>query len=196
MSMIEAQGWGPPGTWSRHPQDCDCGCGGGGWGNIQDCWRQTAELKAIIRQVVTGMNLNMGVTDGSDPKPGEIGEYFTNTTTFNYTAAQQTNVVNAGVLSPGDWSVFACFKPSQGISGASFQLTPVLTGVSNIMTGLSWDQDTGASGASFVGTLINSEPARASLKVPTMFAFTVNTNISGTNQAGTGTFLLQAWRMR
>jgi hypothetical protein len=194
MSMIEAQGWGPPGTWSQHPPGCDCGCQDSGWGSIRDCWRQVSELKAIIRQVVKQEML--GVTDGSDAKPGEIGEYFLNVTTFNFTAAQQTQNVNAGVIGPGDWDVIGAFMPSVGTSGIKFNLSPVPTGVTTDMSGLTFDQGDPTASGPTSGAMVISTPARALIKVPTLFSFSVNTNFAGTVQAGTATFTLQARRVR
>ena len=198
MSMIEAQGWGPPGTWSGHPQDCDCGCRDIGWGNVRDCWRQVAELKAIIRQVVDGMNLNRGVTDGSDIKAGEIGEYIEHAVAVTFPAATaNTQQVQAGVLPPGDWNLWAAFNPNNYTTGITFNLSPVPTGLSNDMRGMVQDNPGAGTGAT-EGSIVIATPARALIQVPTLLNFSLTSNPwnVATSVATGGSFTFGARRMR
>jgi hypothetical protein len=111
MAMIEAQGWGPP-QWG-HPDDCDCGCRGGpSWHDLQDCWRQVAELKAIVAQVINRQLANdqatqqlvaQLVTQELDTNPATqtviqniVQQYITN----NFVASK--GVTDGSVAAPGE----------------------------------------------------------------------------------------------
>jgi hypothetical protein len=96
MSMIEAQGWGPPGTWSGHPEGCDCGCQGPSWRGVQDCWRQVAELRAIVRQVVSEMNIPGAVVSPVAPVNAATGTMWWNGSQMQVWDGARWSVVGAG----------------------------------------------------------------------------------------------------
>jgi hypothetical protein len=107
----------------------------------------------------------------------------------------QTQNVNVGVLAPGDWDVSVSFWPTTQLQGVSFMLAPQPTGVSTNMAGMA---RTGGplTGVTDAVAVVHGQPARALLSVPTLFSFTVTTNLSGTATPGTGWLALQARRIR
>lgn len=143
----------------------------------------------------------LGVTDGSNAPAGYVGEFYNNLTTGNVpTTMGFTQTINAGVLQPGDWTVQAWMFTSALVSGLTFLLNPIPTGVTHNMAAVEGMEVSASQGGMFTGT-IGSDPARANLVVPTLFVFTLVTNNVGTTGAvapvaGTWQFGLQARRVR
>jgi hypothetical protein len=141
----------------------------------------------------------VGVVDGSNAAPGEIGEYYTNTTTVNVTGGiSQTQSVTAGTLPPGDWLVVASLQLDEGVAGMYMALSPLPAGVSNDMSAEAFVNIAAGGGIVTGGGVVNSHPARASLTANTPFVFSVQTNYAGTpgGDNTTGPLILQAWRIR
>lgn|SRR5215475_9357036 len=198
----------PPGS----PGHDHCGCGGhcdghcGNLNSITRCWRQIAELKEIIEQIIgeVGGPIKtgpiMGVVNGSLAKSGMVGEVITASVTGAFTAAAQNQAISAAVLTPGDWQVactcrvLATQGSTDGFTGASFQLNPLPPSVAPIE-------------ASFYGKenafdlLLSSPSSVVNVTTPTLMAFQLFTNqqiweASATGDAGSFTFTIMARRMR
>jgi len=135
-----------------------------------------------------------GVTNGSQAKPGEVGEYYLNQQEFPFTATQQVLTVRAGMLTAGDWECVATVWADVLTTGISFQLaTPVPEG---IMTGMGGAIiETQGSGFDPEDVVVHSQPSAAFLKALTPFDFTVRTNPSP-GPAGNFFIAFQARRMR
>jgi hypothetical protein len=173
-----------------------------GWSNVRDCWRQVAELKHIIRQVVTDMKLDMGVTDGSQAKPGEIGEVMATQVKGTFLATPQTQLISTLVLSPGDWQVSAaCYLnvTTNAMTGAQFNLSPLPVGAQTDISAAVWSPST-ATDPDLWTVQLSSIPTAVNVTVPTLLAFSLQTNNTSTGSPATGpgtwAFNVQARRMR
>jgi hypothetical protein len=197
MSMIETRG---------HWQDDDCGCGPGlRLDNIRDCWRQIAELKAIIADIIgeiggpvkTGPI--MGIVNGKAAAAGQVGEVMATTLNGNFTSAAQTQAISSIVLQPGDWQVaVTCSLDSEGAdgnAGGKIALNPVPAGVQPI------EAEFYTGGSSKVRSVgMNAQSAQVNITTPTLLAFTLTTNdpsySSGSDDGGTWEVQVMARRMR
>jgi hypothetical protein len=158
------------------------------------CWQDISQFQQFLMAMLSqiGPYPVQGVTDGSNAAPGMIGEWVAMAANFNIPTASQLGLaVTVGVLSPGDWTCFAYANTSVVVSDLSFRLVPVPAGFSNSMDG---------AVGSFPGMLnatIVGPPARASITVPTLVAFGLNTNTSAAGPtAGTGIMNFEARRSR
>lgn len=120
----------------------------------------------------------IGVVDGTDAAPGQVGEFLTANGTFNYAAGvDTTGTTSTGHITlinmpPGDWdmTIFAMFTTL--ITSALFLLDPFpVTGVSNKMFGLNGNFTTGVGGG--ITTTIVGPSARGSFAVNTVLVFEV-----------------------
>ena len=138
-----------------------------------------------------------GVTNGSDAAPGQVGEYFQTSTGVTYTAASQTQLVNAGVLQPGDWNCNCAFEPDGWLAGIQFNLSPQPAGFTTDMAGIVGDQTviTGTP-VGETNAIVPGLFARALIKVPTLLVFNMMTNFIANGNPGAGSFLFFARRMR
>lgn len=109
----------------------------------------------------------MGVTDGSDAKPGEVGELLSFSVQVNFTSGTQIQVTSMGALSAGDWDCWCAGQFfSTPINLCVIYLSPIPTGFGGIMSGVEAD----INDAQFATVICN--PARALVSVPTLVAFT------------------------
>jgi hypothetical protein len=202
MPNISPQNWPQqnwPGSW---PPSCSCGCNpcqcGGGWGGLMQCWQDIAQFQQFLMCMLSQMGPYpvQGVTDGSDAKAGNIGEYVIMTSTMAYAAypTETVQIISAGVLSPGDWNITCSLSPSTVVGSAEINLSPTPAGMSNAMSGFSW-----VSGASTTQLVVlNAQAARGSFSVPTLLPFRCVVSQAGTSTlpAGTATLQVEARRMR
>jgi hypothetical protein len=188
MPNVSPQNW-PQQNWSGSWSGCSCGCNpcqcGGGFGGLMQCWQDISQFQQFLMAMLSQMGPYpvQGVTDGSDAKPGNIGEFvkFNGTLSFLSTSAVQT--ISLGVLSPGDWDLWGFAGGwSVPVNESEIYLSPTPTGFSNNMIGF------------MLGEWMPLMNARASIIVPTLLAF--SSNVVGTSAAGTGTISVEARRRR
>lgn len=183
------------------------------------CWDQSQMLEDLIKKVLIdviednpgiipvpppapGTGPIIGVTDGSDAAPGEVGEFIASSTTVNFPSTPNNAVVSAAVLQPGDWDCYAGFLPNAWLAGCVIGLSPVPAGVSNAMPAQSGDATTSSTATIITESdaIVNCATARASVTVPTLMAFQIGTNFllpaAAAPQAGSGTFRFAARRRR
>lgn len=214
---------GPPGWWwdgcGWQPQHPDCGCGPtptppscfSQVAHANACYDQSQALYNLVSKVVTDIFTNnpgiipspppasgsgpvMGVTDGSNAAPGQVGEFVTGTATFNYPASgTPTTTLSPLVVQPGDWDLYSYMTTSTDTgTGAYFQLNPLPVGVSNSMTG--WYGVGGSTEPLSEFAFVIGLTARGSFSVPTLLAFQVG--IGTPPAAGVATLVVSARRRR
>ena len=141
----------------------------------------------------------IGVVDGSDAAPGEVGEFLTMTGTFNYGAGTASGAGFTGQIAllnvpPGDWDFTVSASYSNLISSSLFFLNPQPTGVSNEMFGLNGNFTFPGEAEDVV---IIGQSARGSFAVPTLLSFEVQVYQSSTAlPAGVMTMRVEARRRR
>lgn len=151
----------------------------------------TAAIIAAIEASGSSLPL-IGVTNGSDAQPGQVGEWVQFSQNFNYTAAAQTQTLTLGVLNPGDWD---CWLYASGFAGTyndcNFELNPVPPGFAG---------DMGAGNVSLSGPVsvtIPSTTVRASITAPSLIAVQIQTNeFNQTSGASSGNMTFRARRVR
>jgi hypothetical protein len=197
------------GYWEGTGQQCDCGqCGCGtmyGGPGHGFCWycMKAMLVKEIECLLKTDPDLQailnaprMGVTDGSNALPGQVGEFLSGQ------AVYQVPALGAGIswsgiggpitLPAGDWMCSA-----YGYTGVPYE--GVFIGMVTMPPGLSTDMAGGLSlTAGAVGTVVNGVPARALVTTPTLLPFTLSVlgAPSAASVAGPFTIQVEAWRMR
>lgn len=150
-----------------------------------------AVTQAIISAIeASGSTLPLvGVTNGSNAQPGQVGEYVELDHSFPYVSGNnQTATVTAGILQPGDWDVWSWANPSNFVNWLNFYLNPIPAGFSSSMWTAIGVSPTLTEGVAFISTAV-----RASLAVPTLMAFTVNYSCT---TAGNVQFVTSARRRR
>ena len=150
-----------------------------------------AAIQAELAKAGAGLPIT-GITNGVAAQPGIVGEYVQLGTSFNYTAATQTQVFTLGVLQPGDWYCDSWVYTGP-IDGINYLLTPTPAGFSNSMQGALWPVSTPMATENGI---VMGPPAQALISVPTAIVFTVSTNVSATGTAGSGTISFSALRVR
>lgn len=131
----------------------------------------------------------IGVVDGSNAAPGEVGEFITGTVTMSYAAYPSATTQTMTVLNvpPGDWDFTVSSAYTGLIGGSQFALSPKPVGMSNDMIG---------ENANFaLGTMENivviGQSARGSFAVTTVMAFEMNVDNSPTSTLAAGTMSLR-----
>lgn len=185
-----------PGYWPMPPPGALPGCGPPS-GSLMDCYWSVQSATAFISAImIDAINNNpavaqamidaitksgsalplLGVTNGADAQPGQVGEWVMMTQSVSLTgASNETHVVSMGVLQPGDWNcwAFASFSPPV-VSGSWLQLTPLPAGFA---TNLWLVDGPGGFGIASVQT-------RALISVPTLIPLEVQTNTGAAGTAG------------
>jgi hypothetical protein len=141
----------------------------------------------------------IGVVDGSNAAPGQVGEFLFATGTFAYAAGTTAGVTSTGHINlinmpPGDWDFTISASFSDLITSALFFLDPLPTGMSNPMFGLNGNFTMAGEAETVV---IIGQSARGSFAVNTMMIFEVQVfNSSTSDPAGTMTLRIEARRRR
>lgn len=198
----------PAGMWSGGGFPAGC-CPPGGLDNLMQCWcdvqaaqsficammiqciqQNPAVTAAIIAAIeASGSSLPLiGVTNGTDAQPGQVGEWVRLTNSFTVPGGNNTTVINMGVLQPGDWDCWAWLGMQMVLNDASFALNPVPAGFSDTLT-----QSLAVTNTSSVTWLL-AFPVRALISVPSLLAFNVTTGNPGA--AGTCELEFAARRRR
>jgi hypothetical protein len=197
MPSFSPQNWSQTQCW---PPNCPPGpgvppgCGCDGFSGLMQCWQDISQFQQFLQSMLSQMGPIplQGVTDGSNALAGYIGEWVALSANFNIpTAAQLGLAVTVGVLAPGDWTCFAYANTSVVVTDISFRLVPVPAGFSHSMDGAM------GSSANMENLTLIGPPARASLTVPTLVSFGLNTNTASAGpSAGTGIMNFEARRSR
>jgi hypothetical protein len=155
--------------------------------------------QAIVDAIVaTGSNVPLiGVTNGSNAQPGQVGEYIQ-----WYIATQPfavgdnvTQSVTLGVLQPGDWQCWCGFAVNGPTGNVWVQLNPTPAGFSTNMWGQA-QEDLGTYGG-VAGFTVLTMDARASLSVPTAVVYSLGIDNAATGATATlGNFTFGARRAR
>lgn len=131
----------------------------------------------------------IGVTDGSNAQPGQVGEWIQLSANFAIPIASQTLLLSLGVLQPGDWTCSALAFCNPWVGSLYFVLADN-TGFSNSM-------GSPALGATDQAVNQISSVARCSISTPTLVAFSVSTNFDASGTAASnGTIEFNARRAR
>lgn len=125
----------------------------------------------------------IGVVDGSDAAPGEVGEFIKGGGSFNYSAGAAGGVTSQGQIAalnlpPGDWDCAVSASFTTLIDSAFFLLNPQPVGLSNKMFGLMGLFGGGTGGgasppADLETVILIGQTARASVAVTTLLSFEV-----------------------
>jgi hypothetical protein len=141
----------------------------------------------------------IGVVDGSNAAPGQVGEFMTAVGTFAYAAGGGTGVGSTGTINlinmpPGDWDFTISASFSNLITSALFFLNPLPTGMSNAMFGLNGNFTMSGEAETVV---IVGQSARGSFAVNTELTFEVQVfNSTTAEPAGTMSLRIEARRRR
>jgi len=147
----------------------------------------------------SGSNVPLiGVTNGTDAQPGQVGEFVEFNVNATYPATvPNTQTLSMGVLQPGDWDVYSFFGTLNATGGVVFQALPQPTGFSSNMYGVNIQLGTPADPNVFGGQVFG-EYARALISVPTLIAIQLQTNVtaSAASTSTTGYMVVSARRRR
>lgn len=191
------------------PDDCGCGCDQppfGAWGmQLRDCWKQIEALKCIIKQIMDEMGGPVktgpiqGVVDGSTALAGDVGEYVQATIGGTFPAAPNSQAISPLVLQPGDWDVDGALSvqpnTNEGFGLVQLMLSPTPTGASGNMFSYAFPNQ-GATSVEEWGAQIILPRIQLTCSIPTLLAFTLQTNVQAAAAAGTWSFNVNARRMR
>ena len=137
----------------------------------------------------------VGVVDGSDAAPGEVGEFLVGLGEFHYLAGT-TNSGSIAVINmpPGDWDLTVSAQFSTLIGSGLFEISPAMTGMSNQMIGLNGNFGAMAP----ITVVIIGQCARGSFAIPTLLTFLVQVDQAITSglPAGDMSLRLEARRRR
>ena len=124
--------------------DCPPGMGG-----LQQCYDDLNNASAFLAQIfIDQLNNNpavaqamiealtrfgyalplVGVTNGTEAVPPQVGQYIQFTGTLPYTATPASALLSLGVLPPGDWNCWLWATFTTAISGAQYSLNPLPAG--------------------------------------------------------------------
>jgi len=121
----------------------------------------------------------IGVTNGSDAQPGQVGEFFAPpAVAFPVPAGNNTVNITTGVLQPGDWDLWSDAAPGGAVQVLYFSLNPQPPGFSS--NGGGYSESSGGAANATLGL-----PTRALISVPTLLAWTITTQaataVTGSN---------------
>lgn len=200
-------------TWPMPSFPAGC-CPPGGTDALMQCYCDIQAATAFISKIVTDLAATdpafqqalvdamaasgsalplIGVTDGSNPQPGQVGEFVDFEVPFNVPVTPQLNIpITMGVLQPGDWDCWANAATNVWVSSMEIIQIPTPPGFSHGIA---------AMAAVPEGTTeqitVNAAAVRASISVPTLIVISVSTNNVGNGaSAGQGAVGFYARRRR
>lgn len=139
----------------------------------------------------------VGVTDGSDAAPGQVGEYVTAQASRTYPASPSntTSSVSVMVIQPGDWDIYAMLQATNYIDGLVFTPATPIVGLGPTLQGsMVSAADTAAAISEYP---IVTGMARGNFAVPTLMAMNVQVVMQTAGLvAGTAYLTMWARRMR
>jgi len=177
---------------------------------LNQCYNEVQMMEMILSKVVCDLATNnaafqqclvnaiaksgsnvplIGVTNGADAQPGQVGEYvqFVSTLPIPIGATNQAPL-QSGVLQPGDWDVYAWMQTNGSGTDVAFYLNPIPAGFANQASGSDWGSTTGSGGGIIIGSM-----CRALISVPTLMVFAVDFTSAITQ---TATLTVEARRRR
>lgn len=161
---------------------------------VQCVQNNPAVTQAIITAIEnSGSSLpTLGVTNGSNAQPGQVGEYFLFNPSGTYPTGSSTAVISAGVLPPGDWDL-------DGVIGVGGAIDSIYTQLSPQPAGFYWNMAAylgiSAPGSPTQEFTLGLIPTRASITVPTLMAFTLTID-AGSNPGAAYQYVINARRAR
>lgn len=206
-----------------HPPGCTCQMCCQIDSDTVRCWQQMQMFEQMITDIVNKIFANptpemltsitnifnttvvstMGVTDGSNPKPGQVGEYITGSAAMQWNlpagTQQQEQTYTPIVIPPGDWDVEAIFYPGHNYTGILVNCAPAPTGLQYNLKAQLFSWTTGPTGqdANVIDSSMPTGRARMSVTVPTPLPFVVAMwNASTEAISGTSYLGVTARRMR
>lgn len=199
MSMMPGQMW-----WGGAPP----GCAPPG-GSLMDCyWQIQGATQFISAIMIDAINNNpavadaivaalvesgsalplIGVTNGADAQPGQVGEFVLLSQSINLATGTNTQTVSLGILQPGDWAVWAYMNFGIEFISASYVLSPQPAGFTYTLTAASASPTTTPQYQMVITPL-----GRALTSVPSPITFQVTTDVT---TAGNALLSFGARRMR
>lgn len=194
-----------PMPWSGNPALAGC-CPPGGMDKLLQCYCDIQAAQAFISaMMIDAINNNpavtqaiiaaieasgsslplIGVTNGTDAQPGQVGEWVLFEQNVNFTAAFQNQTVTMGILQPGDWDFWIYANCPSPVVGINMSLLPVPAGMMGEPQGFFITDATAP--AEQVATA--GPAARLLISVPTLIPILLLTNQSGSGPAA-GTLVL------
>lgn len=140
----------------------------------------------------------IGVVDGSNAAPGEVGEFLSASGTYAYAAG----VANTGTIAllnvpPGDWDMYAAATFTTLVGSVLFQLSPVPTGMSTGLAGFVGTFSAGTGMAADAESLVLvGQAGRGSFAVNTQMTFQVQVDQATTTGLLAGTMTLDMFARR
>ena len=182
-------------------------CPPGGMDALMKCYCDIQQASAFIGQIMldqinnnpaiiaaiiaalekSGSNVPLlGVTNGADAQPGQVGEWDLFGQNVAYTAAFQTQTITMGVLQPGDWDVQINAYCPNFVTAVNISLSPAPVGLAGTAQGFFISDNPGG-----VEQVVCMTPwFRMLTSVPTLMAVQLLTNQSASGPAA-GTLLLE-----
>lgn len=162
---------------------------------VQCVQNNPAVTQAIITAIEnSGSSLpTLGVTNGSDAQPGQVGEFIPFDLAGTYPTGNSTQVLSVGVLPPGDWNLDGALGIGGSIDSVFTSIVPTPAGFSWNMGGYQAVSAAPSTASEFV--IIPLVPTRASVSVPTLLPFTL-TIAAGANPGANFQYVIRARRAR
>lgn len=187
----------PPAVWPPMPTPPPCGppsCTDY-LAKIQQCWDQSQDLEALLKQIITDIFTNdpgiipppppsagtgpiIGVTDGSDAAPGEVGEFMFNSVSGVIAQNAGLATYQALTLTPGDWDVWGYLDVAIPVGSTQFfQQLYFRLSYGSPPIGIGWGDMGGVfpSGAGFAGGVWPTNVGRVSSAAPQLVVASVET---------------------
>lgn len=154
-----------------------------------DCINTNPAVTTAIIDAITKSGSNvplLGVTNGADAQPGQVGEWVIMSQNVSYTTGNQTQTVSMGILQAGDWDCWVSLNPEMAVTAVQFYQNPLPPGFIGGLPG--WFFSTDSQNA-----LVISPVNRALISVASPVIMTLITTAPG---AGTANMIFYARRMR
>jgi hypothetical protein len=180
----------PPAGWDCRPSPTPPSCFSELY-RLNQCYDDVKAMQKILTKVMTDLIQSdpsivqtiieeisksgssvpqIGVTDGTDAQAGQVGEYveFNISGNVPQSTVWSPQSVVAGIMQPGDWDVWGNIGVQAQMMGVAIQLSPAPAGFSNTLDAYMALPDP-------LSATVIMQTARASLTVPTLLAFNLQT---------------------
>jgi hypothetical protein len=153
----------------------------------------TAVQQAIVEAIAaSGSNVPLiGVTNGSDAQPGQVGEWFFQQQNITVTGVQSQTTMVSVTLQPGDWDFWAEMAVGVFVNDVQFVLSPAPAGVSDNQQAILATAPGTVEAIWLVGPT-----SRLSSSVPVLLPYQVMFNTLAAASAGGATMIFKARRRR
>lgn len=143
--------------------------------------------------VASGSNIPLlGVTNGADAQPGQVGEWVIFEELVNFAATQgHSQTITMGVIQPGDWDIWIYANSPSPVNSVNISINPYPAG----MSGVPQSFDISIAGAAITTSV--APMVRLLTAVPVLLPVLIITNQQAAGPgAGTLTLFLSARRRR